>query len=382
MQPRIVHITTQDTLGGAQQYVLCLLRAYQGKARSSLIIGTDGNGWLSTQAKTLGVPVTIIPSMRREISLKDDLKAIQDLRNYFKKEKIDIVHANSSKAGVLVSLACLLMQKTSRPKNVYTAHGWAFLEPRSFFTRNLFFFMEFVAGLGRNATITLSQREFKVAKKSLHISPRKLFCIPHGAITSPTTFLSKDDARTALGIPKDTMVVIGTIANLYPTKGVDLFAKAFDTDILKGISLFGVVIGDGQDHSLIQDILQGTDQFNRFKLVGSKPNAASYLKAFDIFILPSRKEGLPFALLEAITAGLPIIATDVGGVKEALGDSGLVVPPGDYGALALAISIFATDKKRFAEEQKKTAVRAAFFTQRTSLMLKETWEVYENVLKK
>ena len=148
---------------------------------------------------------------------------------------------------------------------------------------------------------------------------------------------------------------------------------------IKDKSLFAI-IGDGSEFENCKLKIEKLKLSPYIKLLGKILDAKQYLKAFDAFILPSRKEGFPFAVLEAMQAGLPIIATNVGGIPEALGDdAGILVQPEDPKALNEAIEAVFEDKNKATELSQKAGERSKLFTQEK--MLAETQKIYEQILK-
>jgi glycosyltransferase involved in cell wall biosynthesis len=138
--------------------------------------------------------------------------------------------------------------------------------------------------------------------------------------------------------------VIGTIARLEAAKGVDLFIEALAA--LPGVT--GVIIGTGPDAAALQNTVSSLGISDRVEFVGWADDARSWLPSFDVFVLPSRLEALPMSIVEAMLAGVAVVSTDVGGVRELIdeGMSGLVVPPGDATALASAVRELLDDPYR------------------------------------
>ena len=164
--------------------------------------------------------------------------------------------------------------------------------------------------------------------------------------------------------------IIGTIAHLYKTKGLNYLI-----DAARSIDAQFMVIGDGPERNNLESLIAKYNLGNKIKILGAKENAADYLPQFDIFVLPSVKEGFPYAILEAMAAGLPIVATPVGGIPEAQGDAGILVPPKDSKALATAIQSLIDDPKR----AKKMGLAAHERIKQFSFekMLEETIKIYK-----
>ena len=186
---------------------------------------------------------------------------------------------------------------------------------------------------------------------------------------------SRTEPRTAkFQIPNS--ILIGTIANFYPTKGLSYLIEAAAK--LKTKHNFQIVIiGDGIERTYLESLITKYNLEENIILAGQIPEAAKYLKAFDIFVLPSIKEGLPYAILEAMAAGLPIVATNVGGISEMITDneSGLLVPPKNPEALAEALKkLIDAPELRARLGQNAAATAAAKFSLKE--MLKKTRQIY------
>jgi glycosyltransferase involved in cell wall biosynthesis len=267
-----------------------------------------------------------------------------------------------------------------KAKILYTAHGWVFRESLPFWTRTLYFLMERIAARGRDGTIVLSKSEKGIAARWLGIPAERLAAIPHGLLEQQPP-LPRDAALRELMLPADERLTIGVIANFYRTKGLDVLLAALARPELSGVPFRLAVIGDGPERPMLEAMIGRLDMPRRsdIRLLGGRPDAARCLAAFDLFVLPSRKEGLPFVLLEALAAGLPIIATDVGAVRETLAEAGIIVPPGDPARLAEAIRRVLTDQKLRASLVEKSRSRAADLRDRGRWMIEETWTFYSNL---
>ena len=239
----------------------------------------------------------------------------------------------------------------------------------------VFLLLEKFASLSRDYIICVSNADRQSALKHHLISEAKISVIHNGL--EPINFLSRDESRKALDLSANK-TSIGTVANFYKTKGLDVLVDAIsqiDRDLLDKIHL--AIIGDGKEKNFLQKKILEYELGPKITLIGNLPDADRYLKAFDVFVLPSRKEGFPFVLLEAMQAGLPIIATKVGGIPEALKDAGLQVPAEDATALADAISELLNDANLAAQFSQRAKQRSQLFTQEK--MLEETKNIYEKI---
>jgi len=332
---RILFVITQGELGGAQRYVLDLAANLDRNRYEIVVAIGSGQDTLSKDLGNRGYQVMKVKNLIRDIHPLKDLAAILELKSIIKKMNPDIVHLNSSKAGALGSFAARL----AGCRNViFTAHGFAFLEPNRWLTRQIYFWTEKFASNFRRKIITVSEYDRQAAIKWKLCPPEKLITIHNGISISNSE-------------SKPTTYVIGTIARDYPTKDLATLRSAFQ--ILK------------------KDYPQA-----ELKII-SVPNAASHLSEFDIYVCSSVKEGFPYSILEAMAAGLPIVTTNVGGIPEAIknGQEGLLVPPKDPPALAAAIKKL-LDNPDLARQLGRAAQKKV---QEFSLekMLAETEAVYE-----
>ncbi|MEA3272176.1 MAG: glycosyltransferase family 4 protein [Patescibacteria group bacterium] len=331
---KILYIVTQSEFGGAQRYVFDLVNNF--KNDFEIIVASENNplsGNLLSRCSEIGIETHRFKFLAREINLGNDFKAMLEISDYIKQEKPDIVHLNSAKAGVLGTLAAQFLGK-EKPKIIYTVHGWAFLEPISKIKRLIYLWAEKFTGRFRDALIVLSEKEKSITLEKRLSHPSKISVIPHGIDYSTVSFYIKEKARNTLNLKPDNFVV-GTVANLYPTKGLEYLIEAAKT--LDNVVF--VVIGEGQERKKLESLIKSYNLENRFFLVGAIPEAYKLFWAFDIFVLPSVKEGMPYVILEAMAAGRPIVATQVGAIPKMLqnGISGTLIQPQNPIAIKNAI---------------------------------------------
>lgn len=365
---KILYIITQGHGGGAQKYVLLLARRFSG----AVATGVDEDK-LMTEAQGAGLETFPIHNLKRSINPFQDLMAAWEIRELIKIYRPDIVHLNSSKAGVLGSFASVFL----KTKVVYTAHGLVFNEPLPFWLKTFYMALEKTASVYRSYIIAVSEADRKSALDFGLISSEKISVIHNGI--PKISFFSKEEAKQKLNLPLDKFI-LGSIANAYKTKGLDtlidsiyLLPEELKTKILVPI------IGDGPEFEILQTKITNLKLNQQIKLLGQIKNASELLKAFDAFILPSRKEGFPFTLLEAMQAGLPIIATKVGGNAEGLKDAAILVDPENSKALSEAIQNLIADKNLRQQLNDKSLKQAQNFTEEK--MFEETKKVYDKILK-
>ncbi len=365
MKRRLMYVITKGSWGGAGVYVFDLATALKGEYDVTVAVG--GGGLLVSKLHAEKIRTITIPTLERDIHTLSDVRAFFDLWRIFRRERPDIVHVNSSKAGALGALAARLSRV---PHVVYTVHGWAFNEPVSEMTR---FFRWAVSLL----TMLLCHRTITVSHFDMILSPLGLHSVTiHNGIEA-SEFLTRERARhelcTRTGMPEDAFIV-GTIAELHVNKGIDILIQA--AYLIDDIHV--CIIGEGEEREALTQLINDLDLRARVHLVGFLPNASRYLKAFDIFALPSRKEGLPYTILEAGLAEVPVIASAIGGIPEIVSDqlSGDLVHAFNDEALAESIRELMQSpntRARFAASLKARVER--YFNLRG--MIKKTTAVYE-----
>lgn len=357
---KLLLLVTSSAWGGAERYVSRLASEASGEFDVTVAAGHSKNRELFSSLPS-GIRTEEIRELRQPISPLRDLLALRSLRSLIDREGYDLIHANSSKAGLLGALAARCSKR--RPKVFYTAHGWGFLERRSALFRLTLLLSEKLAARFRSATIVLSETESDIALRNKLATKANLAVIPLGIDREEIIFMDRDAARERLAELCGTRLgrlVLGTIANAYPAKNLPMLFEAFEGLAAEFTDLDLVVIGDGPEMPRLRALHAALPHKDRVCLPGAVKDAATFLKAFDAFILPSTKEGMPWSILEASLAEIPIIATRVGALPELVtdGQTGLLVKPGDLAALQRAIHDIFSDRTLY-QELKSGAPRIA-----------------------
>lgn len=334
---RILYVITKGTWGGAQRYVyeLAVAAKRQG-ALVSVALGTPGE--LVGRLEEAKIPVIFVPGLARDIRLGSDVRAFLALYRLMRREHPEVVHANSSKAGLIAVLAARLARV---PRIIFTAHGWAWNELRPGWQKFAFKLLHLLTVWGAHSVIAVSQA-IQTDASWMPGTKRKFVTIRHGI--SPLPSLPQAEARakllTLLGptLPEKAFW-IGALAELHPTKGLDVLIRAFAPVALRHPETIVVLIGSGQDRGRLTALAHMLHLDGRVFFAGHVENAAAYLSALDVFAFPSHSEALGYALLEAGQASLPSVASAVGGIPEIVvnEESGLLVPAGDEDALGLSL---------------------------------------------
>lgn len=349
MKPRqkILFVVTKPVWGGAQKYVYDLA-ANLPQGEFDCAIAAGGEGILTDKLREIGIRILSVPGLQRDVYLFKEIFSFWQLRKLFSAERPDIIHLNSSKAGVLGSIAARAsFLGPRRPKMVFTVHGWGFNEDRPFWQKTIIFLASWFASFFQDAVILINSKDLDSAKKFI---PRKKLHLIFNGIANPE-FLPRAHARQLFSEKMNHALepqtpLIGTIAELTKNKGLQYFIDALGN--LADKDFRAVIIGDGEEKDKLNMQIQKRGLSNKVHLAGFMPDAKKYLSGFDIFALSSVKEGLPYVLMEAMHAGLPIVATRVGGVPDMIehGRSGLMVSPRNTSHLAEALGYLLRESKK------------------------------------
>jgi len=306
---KVLLMITKGNFGGAQHYVYDLATHVPSDTFDVVVASGEGVT-LRTKLEGAHVRSIFIDSLRRDVSVFRDLKAFFEIVSILKTEKPDILHLNSSKIGVLGTIAGRVV---GIKKIIFTGHGWAFNEDRSLVSKIVIGFLHWITILCSHHTIAVSERTKDQIRRFPFVK-NKIVTISNGI--GKVDFLSRDSARESLVPGKVDATWIGTISELHANKGVDTAIRAFLHISAQYPEVIFVVIGEGDQRKKLEQLIDRAGLSTRVFLVGFKSDANTYLHAFDIATLTSRTEAFPYFPLEAGIAELPVIGTWVGGIPE------------------------------------------------------------------
>ena len=359
---KILIIVTKGEIGGAQVSVLNLAKGLKEKGLE-VTVGFGEGDFLKEKLQDAQVPFHIFKSLIRTNNPIKNLSFIFEIKKFLNKNKFDVVHFNSSNA-LLGAISAKLSGK--KPKNyfirmtvpqarggiqtVFTFHGLSVLDPN--YRTNFIF--KYIYKLLFKFLLSFIDEKVFVSKTNLEHAQKKGLVkngqvIYNGLDLKDSDFLPRDEARNFLfsklninplfpsgeshgeGVVKDQrskindasdlnrMYVVGSIGRLAYPKNYEFLIKTFP-DILKAKpNVICIIIGDGPDRNSLQLLADSLQLQDKFFLIGEIKDAYKYLKAFDLFVLPSIYEGLSISLIETLFAKIPALATNVGGNAEILG---------------------------------------------------------------
>lgn len=308
---KVLFFITKSNFGGAQRYVYDLATHLPiDRYESVVLFGGNNNqdqtpGKLSDMLAEVHLRTITLSTLGRDISFWNDIQSFKKLLSVLRHERPHVLHLNSSKAGGLGALAGRL---TNVPRIVFTVHGWPFKEQRPFLWRALAFGASWVTAILSHAVICVSEHDLLSARRMPFVTA-KAHRIYNG-IDQSVHYGSGDQIRQEF--PTHAQIT-GTIGELTANK--NQIALIEEARIDK--AMYVAIVGEGELRTILEETIKKYGLTERVKLFGFLP-ALDALKGFDVFALPSLKEGLPYVLLEAKHAELPIKTSMVGGIPEIL----------------------------------------------------------------
>jgi glycosyltransferase involved in cell wall biosynthesis len=301
--------------------------------RYDVVFVTGEGDRLVQQARAAGFEVVLMPRLRSEIAPADDRRALADLQVCLR--DFDVVHTHSAKAGVLGRTAAHRVQVE---RIVHTFHGFPFHQFQSPLRRVAYVRIERRVGTFTDVFLAVGPAVAAEAITRGIALPERVRTIGVGAdLTGPVPGArDRAEARRLLGVPPG-MRVVGTVGRLTFQKAPGDFVRAVAA--LPRDDVFAVWIGDGELRRQTERLAARCGLNGRMAFTGERGDVAVLLPGLDVFAMASRYEGLPCAIVEAMTAGLPVVATAVNAVPNVViaGETGLLAPPGRPELLAGAI---------------------------------------------
>jgi glycosyltransferase involved in cell wall biosynthesis len=363
---RIAYVVTRgDDIGGAQVHVRDLATAmHQAGHDVSVIAGSAGP--LSVQLAKRGVPFCSVPALSRELHPWRDLRAFLQLKKVLARLKPDLVSTHSSKAGWLGRLAA----RAIGVPVLFTAHGWAFTVGVSERARRVYTMAERLAAPLADRIITVSEYDLTLALKERIAPPSKITRIHNGV---HACVVDPQPSTPAVGV---RIVMIGRFSAQKDHASL-LHALAR----LRQLDWTLDLVGTGPLQAQVTALATSLGIGNRVHFLGARNGVCEVLREADIYALISNWEGFPRSILEAMSVGLPVVASDVGGVSEAVreAETGFLVPRGDHQLLTerLEALMTAADLRRILGAHGRQRYEEQF---RFDVMFERTVALYHHML--
>lgn len=364
---KILYCITKADNGGAQTHLIQLANHFSKHNEVYVIVGNKGPMLSQLNAR---VKVIIVKELVGPISFKEDILAIKMISKLIKKIKPDILHFHSSKAGTVGRLAYKI--SGIKGKVIFTAHSWAFTDGVSKYKRLIYSTIEKFMLMITDKVVCVSKFDENLALK-YKFNSEKLITIHNGIKNEE---LNKND----ISIEDSDVINFVMIARFaYPK---------MQKEVIEAISLLNsytnkkfkmTFIGDGETLNNCKFLADSLNINQNIKFLGNVVNASNQLINYDVFILMSKHEGLPISIIEAMAEGLPIIASDVGGINELVLDNGNLLSNNSPEELALTMLNY-LDKYLIKEKGRKSQIRfLEKFTE--NKMIKELEYLYGSVSK-
>lgn len=373
---KLLHVVGDSRFGGAARIILRLGQEARAEGWQVDVLTTDPV--FQQAARQYGLGLVKVDVIRRDIRPLWDLAGLYRLRDLLRREPYEIVHTHTSKAGFVGRLAARL---AGVPVIVHTAHGFAFHERSSVSARLFYSALERIASRWCDQIVSVSEFHRSWALELGICKPFKIVAIPNGIADVRSPKIAPAELRRRLGVREGNLFIL-SMARLAADKGLEYLVEA--ATILKRTERrFQVVIaGDGPARGRLHGLARDLGIADRVIFLGFREDVDDLLAACDLVVLPSLREGLSIALLEAMAAGKPIIATSIGSHLElaSQADMARLVPPADANAICAAVLRVARDPALMA--RLGTSARTLFERRYTEdRMLNSYRQLYFDLLK-
>jgi glycosyltransferase involved in cell wall biosynthesis len=336
---RIVHAIARLNVGGAALQVLELAAGQRRRGHDVLVVHgrlAEGEDSMAYVAEQHGVPERYVDELRRELSPRHDTAALLALRRILRERRPDVLHTHAAKAGAVGRLAALASGRGRPPARVHTFHGHVL---RGYFGRRrerAFTLAE--RALARTSALVAVSPEVRDDLVALGVAPADRFTVVRYGFDFP---------EPAIGVERPDGFVVGYVGRLTAIKRPLDLVRALGELVDRGVDATLVVVGDGEERGAAELLAADLDLAERCRFVGYQRNVADWYGRFDAFCLASANEGTPVAAIEALAAGVPIVATRVGGTPAVVddGETGFLVELGDNAAIGERLAVLARDSE-------------------------------------
>lgn len=365
---KIVYIITRsDVLGGASVHLLDLAKGMISQGHQVHIL-VGGSGAFTKELEKNNINFRSLHHLKREISLIHDVLGFWEIKKYLSKLKPDIVHCHSSKAGLLGRLAANFLKLPV----IFTAHGWAFTDGVSPKKQKIYATLERFLVKFSDRIITVSEYDRQHGFKYQVGSLEQVETIHNGVPDIKFVNQVKDS---------NLIVKLIMVARFEDPKNQFFLIQAL-CKLSEQLNWQIDFLGEGPNLQKCKDLVEANNLEQKVIFHGQSFKVKDFLNQADIFVLISNYEGFPLTILEAMSTGLPIIASDVGGIKESVSaENGYLILNSDIGTLSDSIKELIIDKelRKIMGENSRRLYEEQFSF---DLMLKKTLDVYYEVLAK
>ena len=337
-------------MGGPALHVAYLAHGLRDRGyETTLVAGTlaRGEDSMAYVAEDLGVRVEALPELSREISPVQDARAVLHLARMIRRDRPQILHTHTAKAGAVGRLAALLAGDARPPIVVHTFHGHVL---RGYFnSAQTLGFRLLERWLARISTVLIAVGpQVRDDLVRLGVAPAEKFRVIRLGIELGERVdadgSKRAETRRVLGVP-DRAFLVGWIGRMTPVKNTDEVLRALRLLQDRGVDAWLCMVGDGPDRDRLERLASELGVVRRCLFPGYQSDVARFYSAFDALVLTSVNEGTPVSAIESLAAQRPVVATRVGGVPDVVddGEDGYLVPLGDTEQLADGLERLARD---------------------------------------
>ena len=350
--PRVVRIQSRICVGGPALHTSLLSEALSrtnGSRYDTLLVGgglEPGEVSVEPRVRARGVRLEVVESMRRPVRPSSDARAFVDVAKLIRRERPDIVHTHTAKAGAIGRAAAIANRV---PVIVHTFHGHVFdgyFDPR---VARAFIRVERALARFTDRVLVISEAQKRDIVDRYRIAPAsKVRVVPLGLELDRFRTVTPQGAfRKELGLTDEPLIV--SVGRVVPIKRLDRLLRAFERVNVRAPRAHLVIVGDGD--TALRSELEGMVSSPHVHFVGHRDDTPQILADADVLALSSDNEGTPVAVIEALVAGTPVVATNVGGVSEIVPDrAGVIVDKSDEAALGEALLDMCVSRRRLADE--------------------------------
>ena len=278
-----------------------------------------------------------IPFSRSPKSFSN-VKAYRELKKIAAENQYDIISCNTPMGGVVTRLVARKLRKKGT-RVIYMAHGFHFFKGAPFLNWLIYFPVEWICSFFTDTLITINQEDFKFAKKHLHAKKTEYV---HGVGLDIDKFknieVDREKKRQELGVPKDSFAVL-SVGELNDNKNHETVLRAIAK--LEKKDIVYIICGQGSKKEYLEELAKELGMEKRLILPGYRTDVAEIYKCCDVFVFPSKREGLPVSVMEALVSGLPCVASKIRGNVDLIrdGENGFLCSAEDSNAFAENIEL-------------------------------------------
>ena len=290
---------------------------------------------LKEKLTTMGVKYHNIPFQRMPLK-PENLGACKQLKALIDSEKFDLIHCHTPVGGIITRLAAIGTRKKNKTRVIYTAHGFHFFKGAPLINWLIYFTAEKLCSYFTDTIITINKEDFTNAETKLNA--KNVRYVP--GVGVDTAFFGgtsgkRDELISEISAEKDSVILLG-VGELSDRKNHSVSIKALSRTKNKNVHL--VIAGTGEKREEFLSLAKQHGVSDRVHLLGFRTDIAGLLKSADIFLFPSIQEGLPVALMEAMSCGLPVVCSEIRGNVDLIDETcGILCNAADAEAFASAV---------------------------------------------